>query len=74
MVKGRAGLLPSMKAMSYREIKRQKAERRMALARQAARSPQAAAAIQRRVSLVGRGAKWRITNLNEVARAIARWS
>jgi len=63
-----------MKAMSLREMKRRKAQRRMALARQAARSPQAAAAIQQRVSLVGGGAKWRITNLNEVARAIANWA
>ncbi len=62
-----------MKAMSFREIKRWEAERRMALARQARRSPQAAAAIQRRVSLVG-SVKWRITNLNEVARAIAKWA
>jgi hypothetical protein len=60
--------------MAFREIKRQKAERRMALARQARRSPQAAAAIQRRVSLAGEGAQWRITNLNEVFRAIARWT
>ena len=44
----------------------------MALIRQVQRSPQAAAAIQRRVSLVG-SVKWRITNLNEVARAIAKW-
>jgi hypothetical protein len=61
-----------MKAMSFSEMKQQKAERRMALVRQAARSPQSAAAIQQRVSLVG-SAKWRITNLNEVARAIANW-
>ena len=63
-----------MKAMSFREMKRRKAHRRMALARQASRSPRVAAAIQQRVSLVGRGAKWRITNLNEVARAIANWA
>ena len=62
-----------MKAMSFTEMKRYKAQRRMALARQASRSPQAAAAIQQRVSLIGGGAKWRITNLNEVARAIANW-
>ncbi len=61
-----------MKAMSFSEMKRGKAERRMALIRQVQRSPQAAAAIQRRVSLVG-SVKWRITNLNEVARAIAKW-
>ncbi len=62
-----------MKAMSFSEMKRRKAQRRMALARQARRSPQAAAAIQRRVSLAG-SVKWRITNLNEVVRAIARWA
>lgn len=44
----------------------------MAAARKARRSPQAAAAQQRRASLVGNGAKWRITNLNEVARAMAK--
>ena len=63
-----------MKAMSFSEMKRRKAQSRLPLARQAARSPQDAAAIQRRVSLVGDGAKWRITNLNEVVRAIANWA
>jgi len=55
-------------------MKRQEAQSRMANLRQARRSPKAAAALQRRVSLVGNGAKWRITNLNEVARAIAKWA
>jgi hypothetical protein len=41
---------------------------------QGTRSPAAAAAEQKRASLVGNGAKWRITNLNEVARAIAKWA
>ena len=63
-----------MKALSFSEMKQQKAERRMALVRQARRSRRAAAATQKRVSLVGSGDKWRITNLNEVARAIARWA
>jgi len=67
----RAGV---MKELSFREMKRQKVERRMALIRRARRSSQAAAAIQKRVSLVGDGAKWHITNLNEVARAIAKWA
>ena len=35
---------------------------------------QAAAAQQRRASLVGDGAKWRITNFKQVARAIANCS
>ena len=55
------------------KVKEQEARSRMAAARKARRSPQAAAALQRRASLVGDGAKWRITNLNEVARAMARW-
>jgi hypothetical protein len=59
--------------MSVHEMKRQEAQSRMAAARRARRSPQAAAKLQHRASLMGDGAKWRITNLNEVARAIARW-
>lgn len=63
-----------MKVMSFARMKRQEAQSRMAAIRKARRSPAAAAALQRRASLVGDdGAKWRITNLNEVARAIARW-
>lgn len=60
--------------MSFSEMKRQEADSRMAAIRKARRSPAAAAAQQRRASLVGDGAKWRITNLNQVARAIARWA
>ncbi|MFO1511518.1 MAG: hypothetical protein U1F83_01160 [Verrucomicrobiota bacterium] len=55
-------------------MKRQEAQSRMAAARKARRSPQAAAAQQRRASLVGNGAKWRIANLNQVVRAIAKWA
>jgi hypothetical protein len=64
---------PSVKAMSVQEMKRQEAQSRIAAARRARRSPQAAAKLQHRASLMGDGAKWRITNLNEVARAIAHW-
>lgn len=60
--------------MSFQQMKRQEAQSRMAAARKAGRSPQAAAAQQRRASLVGNGAKWRITNLNQVVRAIAKWA
>ena len=35
---------------------------------------QAAAAQQRRASLVGDGAKWRITNFKQVARAMSQWA
>ena len=60
--------------MTFRQMKKQEAENRMAAIRRARRSPAAAAAEQKRASLVGNGAKWRITNLNEVARAIAKWA
>lgn len=63
-----------MKVVTFNELKRQEAQRRMALARKARRSPQAAAAAQQRASLVGDGGKWRVANLNQVARAIARWA
>jgi hypothetical protein len=58
---------------SFIEVKKQKARSRMAAVRKARRSPQAAAEQQRRASLVGNGAKWRITNFKQVARAIAKW-
>jgi hypothetical protein len=58
--------------MSFNEVKKQEAESRMAAIRRARRNPQAAAKEQRRASLVGDGAKWRITNFNEVARAMAK--
>lgn len=58
--------------MSFNEVKRREAQSRMAAARKARRSPQAAAVLQRRASLVGDGAKWRITNLKDVARAMAK--
>jgi len=61
-----------MKKISVSQMKKQEAKNRMAAIRRARRSPAAAAAEQRRASLVGNGAKWRITNLNEVARAMAK--
>jgi hypothetical protein len=66
-------MLPAVKTMTFNELKRQEAQRRMAAVREARRSPQAAARMQRRASLLGGAAKARITNLNQVARAIARW-
>jgi hypothetical protein len=64
----------SVKTMSFNQMKKQEAHSRMAAARKARRNPEAAAALQHRASLIGDGAKWRITNLNQVARAIARWA
>jgi hypothetical protein len=59
--------------ISFNEVKKQEARSRMAAIRKARRSPQAAAEQQRRASLVGNGAKWRITNFKQVAQAIAKW-
>jgi hypothetical protein len=61
-----------VKTVDFNEVKRQEARSRMAAIRKAQRSPQAAAEQQQRASLVGSGAKRRITNLNQVARAVAR--
>jgi len=58
--------------MTFRQMKKQEAENRMAAIRRARRSPAAAAAEQKRASLVGDGAKWRITNFKQVARAMAK--
>ena len=64
----------SVKTVDFNEVKRQEAQSRMTAARKARRSPQAAAALQQRASLVGNGAKWRITNFKQVAQAIAKWA
>jgi len=61
-----------VKKFSFSEVKRQEAQSRMAAARKARRSPQSAVALQRRASLVGSGAKWRITNFKQVARALSK--
>lgn len=63
-----------MKTVDFDEVKRQEAQSRMAAARRARRSPQAAAKLQKRASLVGNGAKWRITNFKQVARAMSKWA
>ena len=63
-----------MKKLHFNEVKRQEAKARMAALRQARRNPQTAAKIQRRVSLVGNGARWRITNLKQVVCAMAKWA
>ena len=64
----------SVKTVNFNAVKEQEARNRMAALRKARRSPQAAAELQRRASLVGNGAKWRITNFKEVTRAMSRWA
>ena len=63
-----------MKTVNFNEVKRQEAQSRMANLRKARRSPKVAAALQQRASLVGNGAKWRITNFKQVARAMSQWA
>jgi lipase chaperone LimK len=62
-----------VKTVNFNTLKKEEARSRMTDLRAARRNPSAARKIQRRVSLVGNGAKWRITNLNQVAHAIAKW-
>ena len=62
-----------VKRVDFNEVKRQEVRSRMTAVRKARRSPQAAAALQQRASLVGNGAKWRITNFKQVARAMSKW-
>ena len=63
-----------MKRVNFTEVKRQEAQSRMSALRKARRSPKAAAALQKRASLVGDGAQWRITNFKQVARAMSKWA
>jgi len=63
-----------VKTPVFNQIKRREACSRMAAIREARRNPQAATKLQRRASLVGNGAKWHITNLKQIARAISKWA
>jgi len=59
-----------VKVPLYSAVKAQEAKRRHNIGQRGSRS---AKARQRQVSLVGVGAKWRITNLRQVAGAMAKW-
>jgi hypothetical protein len=61
-----------VKTVSFNAVKKREAQSRMAAMRRARRSPAAAAVEQRRASLVGDGAKWRITNFKQAVRAMSR--
>ena len=74
LLAGDCGNYWSVKTVDFNAVKRQEAQSRMAAARRASRSPAAAAAEQKRASLVGDGAKWRITNFKQVARAMSKWA
>jgi len=61
-----------VKVPLYSEVKKQEAKRRRVVLGQ--RGSRSAMARQRQVSLVGDGARWRITNLRQVAGAMAQWA
>jgi len=63
-----------VKTVSVNAVKKQEAQCRMAAVRKASLSSKAAAALQKRASLVGDGAKWRITNFKQVAQAMSKWA
>jgi hypothetical protein len=63
-----------VKVLRHSEVKEKEANRRLTTVRQARKGLCSAAALQRRSSLVGGGAKWRITNLRQVAGAMAKWA
>jgi hypothetical protein len=56
----------------YSKIKKQEAQHRRIVIN--ARGSRSAVARHRQVSLVGDGAKWRITNLSQVMTAMAKWA
>ena len=62
-----------MSGSSAKEIKRLEGDARIAALEIAGRSPAEARAQQTRVSLVGDGRKWRITNLQKAVRVMALW-
>lgn len=64
----------AVSALTFSQIKQREARSRKAVLRAARRSPRKAAELQRRASLVGRAAGWRITNFKQVARAMAKWA
>jgi hypothetical protein len=61
-----------VKVPLYSEIKAQEAKQRRVVMKQ--RGSRSAMSRQREVSLVGDGAKWRITNLRQVVGAMAKWA
>jgi len=63
-----------VKTTPFQKIKNQEAQSRMAAIDEARKNPRAAARLQKRASLVGSGAKWRITNFKQVARAMSKWA
>jgi hypothetical protein len=63
-----------MKAQNISALKKQEARRRMSANMRAGRNPRLAGRLQKRASLVGGAAKWRIVNLEQSFAAMAKWA
>ena len=61
-----------VKVPSYKTVKQREAHNRAVV--MGSKGTRSAARQQRRVSLAGNGAKWRITNWQQVAVAMAKWA
>jgi hypothetical protein len=64
----------SVKAQSVTVLKQQEARSRMSAKMQAGRNPRSMGRLQRRASLVGGAAKWKIVNLEQSFAAMAKWA
>jgi len=64
----------SVKAQKVTDLKQQEARRRISAAAKARRNPRLAGQLQKRVSLVGGAAKWKIVNLEQSFAAMAKWA
>ena len=64
----------SMKAQNVPALKQQEARRRMSATTQAGRNLRLAGRLQKRASLVGGAAKWKIVNLEQSFAAMAKWA
>jgi hypothetical protein len=64
----------SVKAQNVTVLKRREARRRISATIQAGRNPRLAGRLQKRASLVGGAAKWKIRNLEQSFAAMAKWA
>ena len=61
-----------VKARQHNDIKQHEANRRLAVMR--SKGTRTAARMQRKVSLVGDGSRWRITNWHQLGSAMSKWA
>jgi hypothetical protein len=64
----------SLKAQNVTSLKREEARRRVSAISQVRRNPRLAAQLQKRASLAGGAAKWKIVNLEQSFAAMAKWA